>query len=268
MDKVCILVCSHNNKDLTDSLCRDIISHTKGVDYDLHVIETGSDLNNCSEYMTLWVKDKIRMTRGFNMVRAYAMWQARKTKKIYNAYQFFVNDAKFIDDQDLVSTLYHEMQAHPDCGQIHPYQSNIQEPFGVLNKRNPSGPRKESFCEFICPMLAPHVAHGALDDAFFYGWGLDYDIPYNLHLHDDRTYISDTVGIFHEPFTSYREAHITKEKLTGDEFGKLARQNMNEVMIAKYGPDWKQVIYDAVPEDVSKEALYLWLHHQEGFNSK
>lgn len=268
-DKVCILVVSHNYKTLTDSLCADIVSHTKGVDYDLHVIETGSDLDNCSSYMTLWVKEKCRMTRGFNLLRTYADFIAAQKGYEYTAYQLFVNDAKFIDDKDLVSTLYNELKANLDCGQIHPYQSNIQHPFLRLNKCNPEGCRKESFTEIICPMIraeAWRMLPNLLDSIFFYGWGLDYDMPFQLHTMGFKTFLSDSVGIFHTPFTSYKNQHITKETLQSDQFNALARANMNEGFVKKYGPNWKQILYDGIPFDVSKECLYLWLHHQDGFD--
>lgn len=267
--KVCILVVSHNFKTLTNSLCEDIISHTKGVDYDLHVIETGSDLDNCSDYMTLWVKEKCRMTRGFNMLKKYADYMAAQKGYSYFSYQLFVNDAKFIDDKDLVGTLYNQMIERPDCGQIHPYQSNITAPFGRLNKCNPEGARKESFAEIICPMISAsawELAPNLLDSVFFYGWGLDYDMPYQLHRAGGRTYISDSVGIFHTPCTTIKNPAITKETIQVQDFNSLARKNMNDGFITKYGPNWKQVIYDGIPSDVSKECLYLWLHHQDGFN--
>ena len=72
MSKVCVLVVSHNYPEITDRLCDKIVETTKNVDYDLHVIETGSDLAKLSKYTTLWVKDGCRMTRGFNLLKNYA----------------------------------------------------------------------------------------------------------------------------------------------------------------------------------------------------
>lgn len=266
--KICILVVSHNNKNLTDDLCENIISRTKGVDYDLHVIETGSEWDNCSKHMTLWVKEGVRMTRGFNLLKDYADFTAAMKGYYYDAYHLFVNDAKFIDDQDLVTTLYKQMISLPDCGQIHPYISNMGHTHPRQRCMNTDGPRKESFVEIICPMISGNawlVNPDLLDNVFFYGWGLDYDIPYQLHKTGYRTYISDTVGIHHVAFTSYRERAITKEKLTQGEFIPLARKNMEEGFITKYGHNWKRIIYDGIPEDVNKESLYNWLNQNDGF---
>ena len=268
MTKIAILIVSHNNPELTNALCENIITRTKGVDYDLHVIETGSNLAKVSKYMTLWVNEGVRMTRGFNLLKSYADFTAKQKGYSYDAYHLFVNDAKHIDDQDLTSILWNEMKDIPECGQINPYQTNIPKAYPLLNKVNASGARKESYAEIICPMIRAETWNqipDLLDNIFFYGWGLDYDFPHKLHTNGWRLYISDTVGIFHRAFTSYREKEKTEELLNQPQFINLARQNMNDGFNAKYGKDWKHVIYNSVPDDVSKESLYLWLSNNDGF---
>ena len=270
---VCILVVSHNFPDLTDSLCEGIQQRTKSVSYDLHVIETGSQLNNCSKYATMWTSDGCRMTRGFNLLKIYADRVLKyKENKKYNAYMLFVNDAKFIDDRDIISIMYDDLMGLPDCGQIHPYQSNIYAPHTRLGKCTDDQVRKESFAEIICPMISANAwdtcGQDLLDDRFYYGWGLDYDMPYQFHKNGFKTYITDKVGIFHDPFTSYKNKEKTKEKLDTSQFINLARKNMHEGFINKYGIDWMQILVDGVPNDVSKEALFLWLYLNDGFRGK
>ena len=273
MKNVCVLVVSHNYPELTDSLCDDIVSRTKEVSYDLHVIETGSQLDNCSKYATMWVSDGCRMTRGFNNLKAHADRVLKyKSNQKYDAYMLFVNDAKFINDQDMVSILYNEMKSLPDCGQIHPYQSNIYPPHTRLGKCSENFTRKESFSEIICPMISADAwnkcGEDFLDNRFFYGWGLDYDMPYQLHKNGYRTYITDKVGIFHDPFTSYKNKEKTKQTMDGNQFIQLARKNMHDGFIEKYGQNWMQMLMDVIPSDVSKEALYLWLYMNDGFRGK
>ena len=270
MKNVCILVVSHNYPELTNSLCDDIVSRTKEVSYDLHVIETGSQLDNCSKYATMWVNDGCRMTRGFNLLKSYADAILQyKTGEKYDAYMLFVNDAKFIDDKDMISILYKEMKENPDCGQIHPYQSNIYPPHTRLGKCSENFTRKESFSEIICPMISAEAwdkcGEDFLDNRFFYGWGLDYDMPYQLHKNGYRTYITDKVGIFHDPFTSYKNKEKTKQTMDGNQFIQLARKNMHDGFVKKYGQNWMQILIDQVPSDVSKEALHLWLYMNDGF---
>lgn len=270
MDRVAVLVISHNYPSLTDSLCEKIIDKTKGVPYDLHVIETGSDLTMLSKYTTLWVKDGCRMTRGWNLLKSYADSTLRyKTGLEYSAYMLFVNDAEFLDDQDMISILYKEMMDRPDCGQIHPYQVGKPFPHVRLNKVTENETRKESFSEIVCPMIRASAWEACgpdlLDNRFFYGWGLDYDIPYQMHQEGYRIYITDKVGVKHIGYTSYTNRDITKETMDAMQFSNVARHNMHEGFINKYGKDWMQKIVDGVPKDVSKEALYYWLSLSDGF---
>jgi hypothetical protein len=268
MNKIAILVVSHNNPELTDSLCDGIISRTKGVDYDLHVIETGSNLSKVSKHMTLWVNEGVRMTRGFNLLKEYADFTAKQKGYSYEAYHLFVNDAKFIDDQDMTTILYNQMIKLEDCGQINPYQVNLSGPHWRQNKVNESGARKESFCEIICPMIKAETWNSVpdlLDNIFFYGWGLDYDMPHKLHTNNWRLYISDEVGVFHQAFTSYREKEKTEEKLEVGQFVNVARVNMNDGFVKKYGSEWRNEIFKSIPDDVNSESMYAWLHYNDGF---
>lgn len=266
--KVAILIVSHNNPELTNSLCESIISRTKGIEYDLHVIETGSNLAKLSRYMTLWVNEGVRMTRGFNLLKQYADFTAKQKGYSYEAYHLFVNDAHFIDDQDMTTILFNEMMDKEDCGQINPYQRNLVTPHHRQNRMAGKGARKESFSEIICPMIRAKTWNSIpdlLDNRFFYGWGLDYDVPHKLHTNSWRLYISDTVGIHHQAFTSYREKEKTEEKLEVGQFVNVARENMNQGFIEKYGEDWKSVIYRGIPSDVNVESMYAWLHYNDGF---
>ncbi len=208
------------------------------------------------------------MTRGFNLLKEYADFTAKMKGYEYDAYHLFVNDAKFIDEQDMTSILWEEMKANEDCGQINPFQVNIPPAHCRQNRMKLSGARKESFSEIICPMIrasAWKTIPNLLDNRFFYGWGLDYDVPHQLHTNNWRLYISDTVGVFHQAFTSYREREKTEEKMEVGQFVNEARNNMNNGFIAKYGSNWRTVIHDSVPQDVSKESLYMWLSLNDGF---
>lgn len=273
MDKVCVMVVSHNYPEITNNLCNNIVKNTKSVQYDLHVIETGSDLNKLSNFTTLWVKDGCRMTRGFNLLKQYAdSVNKYNGHNPYYSYMLFVNDAVYIDDQDLIGSLYSSMKQLPDCGQIHPYQSNVTSVHRRLTKISDDMVRKESFAEIVCPMISAEAwnkcGENLLDNRFFYGWGLDYDMPYQFHKNGYRTYISDKVGIYHKPFTSYLNRDKTNESLTTDLFINKARINMQKGMIEKYGNDWVNFLANNIPNDVPKEALHGWLFANDGYRAK
>lgn len=255
-NKIAVLIVSHNNPRLTDSLVEQIKAQTHGVKYDIYVIETGSDKDKCSKYTTLWVDEGIRMTRGWNTLKDYADRQDD-----YFAYHLFVNDAKLIDGEDMISSLAEAMAKTKDCGYIHPYQTVEQPACRLLNRQGNTGIRKVSFAEIVCPMIRKEmwdkIGDEFLDRRFFYGWGLDYDHPKLIHDSGYKMYISDDVGVEHVAYTSYRDG--VDKQFTQNQFQDQARNNMTAGLIAKYGENWKQVVINSIPEDVSKEALQGWL---------
>jgi GT2 family glycosyltransferase len=252
--KIAALIVSHNNPKLTDSLVESIKAQTKAAHVDIYVIETGSDKDKCSKYTTIWVDEGIRMTRGWNTIKDFA-----DRLDDYFAYHLFVNDAKLLKGEDMISSLAFDMQKNKDMGYIHPYQTVEQLACKLLNKQG-DDIRKVSFAEIVCPMIRKEmwdkIGNDFLDRRFFYGWGLDYDHPKLVHDSGYRMYISDKVGLEHVAYTSYRDG---ADKLTQEGFKHLAHSDMILGLTAKYGKNWKQVILDSIPEDVSKEALKNWL---------
>lgn len=270
IDRIAALVVSHNNPELTNNLCKKILSNTKTLEndlaLDLYVIETGSDLDSLSDFTTLWVRDKIRMTRGWNLLREQADLHAGCLGSAYDAYILFVNDAIWVDDQDLISTLWAQMKATPDCGQIHPYQTQVGSPY----LRKPGADLvRTNFTEIICPMIRGYAwreeCPNLLDNRFFYGWGLDYDMPVQLANAGFYTYLSGKASIEHHAFTSYRDRHITKEAMTQPEFMTAARENMYKGLIAKYNSWWPRSILTQATQlpGTPPDSLRWWLQTNE-----
>jgi hypothetical protein len=151
------------------------------------------------------------------------------------------------------------MRANKDCAEIHPYIKNSPSPF--LNKDGTivSNAEKVSFTEFVCPLFSREIIDkNILDNRYFYGWGLDYETPYLIHKNLKRVYISNEVGITHYAGTTTRIGADRDFKNLEDQF-KSSRDNMMEVLIEKWGPQWGKVFLDAIPSDVSKEAYVDWI---------
>jgi GT2 family glycosyltransferase len=256
MNKTAIIVVSHNGKEITDPLCRNIETYTKSP-YDLFVVETGSRLEKMSSYATLWVKDGIRMTRGFNWGIKYAIWKEKMEGNFhYDSFWLLVNDAKLFPSDTLTSMLTF-MRNTPDCGQIHPF---IDNSCSQVLRKSGSSVRKISFVEIVCPLLSRRAVEipDLLDEQLFYGWGLDYEMPHILYQHGLRAYISDDVGVTHDAGTTVKSGNDAQISSVTNQFD-VSRANMVAVMTKKYGPKWGQHLLDSVPADVPKESLLVWL---------
>src|SRR5208282_4026540 len=229
-------VVSHNSKGITDTLCDSICRNTK-VKSDLYVIETGSDLNKLSKYTSLWSSEGFRMTRAFNLGIQYAMIQESHLNINYDSFWLVVNDT-ILDEVDTLTPLVTFMRINKDCAEIHPYVKNspsmYQQKSGIII----SNARKTSFTEIVCPLFSREIVNKyILDNRYFYGWGLDYEIPYLIHRSGKRIYISNEVGVTHNAGTTTRIGSDEKFKTMSDQF-KASRENMIETLEWKWGKSW------------------------------
>lgn len=259
--KAACLVVSHNFPSLTDSLVETIRALDISNSADIYVIETGSNLEKLSKYTSLWVSEGVRMTRGWNILHDYAR-RLGNLSTPYTHYMLYVNDAKPGDHPDYIRELM--LQAdRAEAPVIHPYRSDMG---GAHGKKEGLATRPESFFEIVSPMIKASfwdTEINLLDDIFYYGWGLDYDIPHKVHRAGHRIHISNTVSVSHTAFTSYTNAEMTEEKLSQPQFMSEARKNMYEGMIARYGERWPEVITASIPEDVDGSALRDWIRINE-----
>jgi hypothetical protein len=253
-EDIAIIIISHNSKDITNKLCEKIINNTK-ISFDLCVVETGSNLNELSYYMTIYTSDGIRATRGFNLAIDYLKRMSKINNHDYKAYWCLMNDVLLPDNIDILNNLYTFMNKNIDCGIIHPFIEN--SPSKYLRK-NENDYNKISFVEFISPLVNNKIIDKIFDDRFFYFWGVDYEIPKILHDNNFRIYISNQVGVIHNAGTTVRNGKDEDFKTMTEQFDK-SRENMIKGLTEKYGERWYKVIYDNIPEDVSKNAYVDWI---------
>ena len=116
--KTAIVVLNYNLPALTDQTCADIISRTKS-DYDLYVIENGSDPNNLSKYCTNYIDTNLWVSGGLNYGIRLAM-----EKEDYAAIWCLFNDVKFAPQGDVLSLMLSCMKKYPRIGIIKPSWGN------------------------------------------------------------------------------------------------------------------------------------------------
>ena len=256
-NRTAIIIVSHNSKEITDTLCDSIVRNTKAKS-DLYVIETGSDLNKISRYTSLWSSEGIRMTRAFNLGIQFALIKESSLDVNYDSFWLVVNDT-ILDEIDTLTPLVTFMRQNKDCAEIHPYVKNspsiYQQKAGIIV----SNARKTSFTEIVCPLFSREIINKyILDNRYFYGWGLDYEIPYLIYRSGKRIYISNEVGVTHNAGTTTRIGGDGDFKTIPDQF-KASRDNMMETLIWKWGPKWGDLFLQAIPPDVPKEPFIHWV---------
>lgn len=256
LNKTAIIIISHNQKTITDNLCNNIITNTKSP-YDLYVIETGSQLSELSSHATFWVKDGIRMTRGFNWGIKYALWKEKFIDTFYDSFWLLVNDS-ILDNIDTLTPLVNFIKENKNCGEVHPFIKNSSSSY---LKQTQGIARKESFVEIVCPCFSRKAIElNLFDDDFFYGWGLDYEIPYLLHKNKLNLYIHNGVGVVHNAGTTVTSGKDEAIKTIQNQF-TVSRNNMIEILTKKYGNKWGEVFLKEIPSDVPKNAFVDWVEN-------
>lgn len=264
LKKTAIIIISHNSREVTDYLCENIIRNTRSL-YDIIVVETGSDLDKISSFTSVWVKEGIRMTRGFNIGIHHALEKEKwnnydnNEKFQYTAFWCLVNDTILDNDIDTLTPLIESMEENKDCGMIHPYIKNAHSPY--LKKQEGSKITKTSFVEVVCPLFsrkAIMLDPNPFNYIFKYGWGLDYTFGDVLYRNLLRMYISNEVGIIHNAGTTTKSGADENFVNIQQQFN-TSRENMIKGLKYLHGKEWYKELVDNIPADIPKESLVYWL---------
>ena len=93
---------------------------------------------------------------------------------------------------------------------------------------------------------------------FFFGWGIDYEIPYLLHKNNLNVYVSNEVYVEHHPSTTTLSGKDDLFKTKQDQFN-LSRKNMLENLEKKYGKNWGNLFLSQIPKDVPINSFKEWV---------
>jgi hypothetical protein len=92
---------------------------------------------------------------------------------------------------------------------------------------------------------------------FFFGWGIDYEIPYLLHKNNLNIYVSNEVHVEHHPSTTTLSGKDDLFKTKQEQFN-LSRKNMIDGLEKKYGKNWGDIFLNTIPKDVSTNSFKEW----------
>jgi hypothetical protein len=191
------------------------------------------------------------------------------------------NDAQLDPEKDTLKILLDNM---PDNAcQIHPYQTThplgSPQGAGVHTTEARTGKRyvhNVAFVEFVCPLITREFYDACLvnfqtppvNPAFEYGWGVDYEMAYFGHQLKLKSYICDAVGMTHHPGTT----HLNHEKTKVEDNNRmrvLARNNMLDVLEARYGRDWgERFANSARAAGVDPKAFLEWSEYDRALARK
>jgi hypothetical protein len=267
-----VLVLNRNMREMTERLIDRIRESNTKYSMDIWCIDADSDQEEVvtTSDQVFMLYDNPRWAKAFNIGLIESQHFGHMKGTPYSHFWCVCNDAQMVDDE-ILATLIDGMP--DDCAQIHPYQMNHPRD-SFQGRFTDGGVRASSYVEFVCPLLSRtfieraqhHFGFPGIDPDFPMGWGVDYVLPYTAHYLGFKSYLSDDVGIIHEPGTTHAN-HVQAKVESNEDMRKKARNTMLDVLEQKYGKDWGLTFSAAASgAGVDPRAFLDWSHYDRSLS--
>jgi hypothetical protein len=233
-------ILNYNMPEITNNLVNQIKKLVK-IDYKLIVLDNGSEKNKISKYTTDRKEINTRLTGGMNNILEIS-------KKHNPDYVWLcTNDIKLEYEIDIFDDMINKMKKDKNLGILHP---SLIEPVKnyayqwMIKKCNEKGYTKNHYTyDIIAPIFskeALNIIDWKFDNKFIYGWGLDYESAYQIRKNGLSIGIDFDVLLSHQTSITYDSGNDIEFK-NRQEYYKKAGENMNKVLIEKYGENWNEL---------------------------
>lgn len=234
--KVAVLVASRNRPDLVEQLAGWLARHMT-YDYDLVVVEAGTEPDQVSPHATLQCPDAA--TRGERLAQNFALEHARENGRLglpYDYYFVLRNDAAFDEGVDVARILIETLEREPRLALLAPTSADERDPGAA--RRAGGGWRPVTTCDDACFMLRARVVDevGFLSPDFRYGLGALHELSYHLYRAGWLVGTSDDVTCRPRGRSAWVAADLFG---VGPEETERRAMRFAYAYFAKvYGPDW------------------------------
>ena len=238
--KIVIGVLSYNISELTDSFCNQLKKLIKE-QYKLIVLDNGSDKEKIASSTTNRLFENTKLTGGMNEIL--------KLSKSYNPDIVWLctNDISLEYNLDPIKSMIQKLEQNLDVGVIHPSLiqpvPNYAYPW-MIKKENETGITKNHIMVDIIAPVYTKYALNIIDwkfDKRFESWGIDWDSCYQIRKSGLKIAVDFDILLNHKTSVVYDTGNA-KEFKNRQEYYKKASEQMNKIMIKKYGADWVKIM--------------------------
>jgi GT2 family glycosyltransferase len=243
---VAIVITNFNMPERTDALC-DSITKRVNCDYELIVVDNGSNIAKPSPYTRVQLFENIQTTRGWLAGLDYA-------DKIgeFDYYLFLITSAEFdYGAYDPIRPMVEFMDAHPEAVGIHPaLTKDSTTSWSHLITRGGGVPRKTWMIDNICSMYRADWFNsiGRFDKNLTYAWGIDLETCYKARKQGRSLWVHEGVKVKKVTNIGYS---MDRMCMTADDRAQRATENMSSVLTPRYGCDYfKKLTEDYVNDSM------------------
>ena len=240
--KVAVLIVSRNRPDLVGSLAR-YLERNASLNYDLFVVEAGTDDDKLSNYSTVRFQDDDFRGKAFahNVAIDEAIRSARAKGESYDYYWVLMNDLVFAEGQDAMRTLVETMDRDRELGILSPTCADGLYPGSA--RRQGGGWRPVTTCDYLGFMIRSEVVAtiGFLNPDFRYCWGAIHELSNTLYSNGWTVAYSDDVEYQHLGGTTYGAPNT--KTISREEYQRRAKRFAYSYFNETYGPRWEKVFW-------------------------
>jgi glycosyltransferase involved in cell wall biosynthesis len=234
--KVSVCILNYNMPQMTDELVEHLREKIK-IDYDLIVVDNGSDMAANPKSTTHRFEDNRRVTGGLNR----CLYNAKGSDAVW----LLTNDSWIDNDVDPLQTMLSKIKE--DTGVVHPSLIPPTPEYYYKWMLTTNKTKQVVECpmvDMICPLYTKKALDTfgwKFDERFEQGWGIDYDSCYTVRQNGLKVLVDFDVVSTHKTSTTYKSGKdpLFKNK---EQYYKAAYSDMTKGLTEKYGRDWKKLI--------------------------
>ena len=254
MKHIGIFIVNYNMPERTDALCEHITERVKGCSFDLIVVDNGSHMRWPSAFTTLTLEKNVQTCNGWLMGLHYADALKAMYGRDYFAYWFIITSAEFPSwgnpNSDPLAPLVALLEDVPDAVGVHPALTQDSTTMWDHMKLPPLGevylpdPRPVHMIDNIASLYRADWfdSIGRFDPELVYAHGIDLETCWIARHQGKSLWVHQGSAIKKVTDVGYKMGRMG---MSARKRNQLAQENMNRVLIPRYGPDyWEVLLHD------------------------
>lgn len=240
---VAIVIVNYNMPERADALAEYIRAHCGSQDYELILVDNGSDLQPPAKATTLRLTNNVQTTNGWLMGLHYADALAAVRGTKFFAYWFLITSAEFVGDADPLAPMLDLLRRDPSAVGVHPAVDADVIAWKHLLPRGNGIPRKAWMIDNIASLYRADWFDGIgrFDPALTYAWGIDLEAGYLARKQGRTLWVDERVTVKKVTDIGYK---MQRMGMSAEERRVKAEENMERVLSAKYGPGWRNAFWN------------------------
>jgi len=233
MCRTAVILTNYNMPERSDAIARWLSENCEN--YDLYLVDNGSDLTPPAENTTVFLSENRQTTGGW----LAGLEAADQSGQAYFAYWVMITSMRPISTGlDALAMMVEFMRTNPDVVGIHPALTTMSTTaWKHLITRNTWGPRRTWMIDNIAALWRADWFNdiGRFDPELVYAWGVDLETCYLARKAGKSLWVDDRVLIQKDTNIGYA---MKRMKMDARERESQAYANMQMILCQKYGPDW------------------------------